>query len=613
MSYFSYICALFLSCACSAIIRLDVKLKQIVLFSSLTLVLAFFCQCGHRDADGYGQEYPLEAEAYAAIDSCMAYMDSDPQRAHRMLDSVHEAGVMSRQRCQYLHAMVAFEGENRQDSALMMCNHLLDEGDFGDDRLLEAEICELASNICYGCNRYIEVLEYADRGIALCHGLEQMRSDEAAMMGRAGAAHQQLGHLDEARQTYDRALGLLREDTSFGGLIALISLQKKQVGLYREAGDYDRMIETCRAMLERVERFDRDPSTVDPRPTTMTTSGEATHDFADFYQTQIYARLATAYRLKVEQGATADPRADRDSAKAYVDKWLQTSGSQSPRNMLYALRELYFVGRRAEFEASKLVAAEAFGSDTLVFDYIEYLRLMAEDAASRNDMQASAGYLQRAVVVNDSIRRHELLRTFAEQMSVHMVQEAQLAQLDAEYRLSRNWIVIAFLIALLLAVVAINVLALVNRRRRRALDAVQHDLEETKEEVIDLEQQLEEVKAERTTVNMTSLYQRIEQAMSAKKLYLDPDLDIKTLAEEVGSSRTSISACINSITGKTFRNWLSEYRLELFVQMLMANPETPIEELTIQCGYKEQSTFRRQFKAAYGMTATNYRKQQQIQ
>lgn len=576
----------------------------------LALMLPLFCQCdSHPDTDGYGKEYPLDSESYASIDSCMAYMDTDPARAHRMLDSVRDAGIMSPQRCDYLHAMVVFEGEHQIDSALMMCNHLLDQGDFGDDHFLEAEICELATNITFSCDRYIELLRYAHRGIALCHGRERMRSDEASMMGRAGTAHQQLGELDEARQTFDQALAVLSDDSSFGALNARISLLKKQAGLYRETGDFDRVIAVCHEILDQVERFDRDPSFVDPRPATMTEPGEATHGFADFYQTQIYAALAAAYRMKVEQGVSVHPEADRDSAAAYVEKWLHTDGSHAPHNMLHALRELYFTGHRAHFDAAKQEAREAFGSDTLVLDYIEYLKLMAEDATSRGDLNTGVSYLRRVARLNDSIRQHELLRTFSEQMSIHKVQEAQLAQLDAENRLSRTWILTALLGTILLTSIVINMLVLVNRRRRRALETMQQDLDETEEEVYELVQQLEEVKAEHAHDNMKALYQRIEQAMNEKQLYLIPDLDIKKLAEEVCSSRTSISQCINSISGKTFRNWLSEYRLKLFVQMLEQYPDVPIGDLMTRCGYQEQSTLRRQFKAAYDMTVGEYRKQ----
>lgn len=97
--------------------------------------------------------------------------------------------------------------------------------------------------------------------------------------------------------------------------------------------------------------------------------------------------------------------------------------------------------------------------------------------------------------------------------------------------------------------------------------------------------------------------------MSEHRLYLNPDLDVKMLAEEICSSRTVTSLCINNVTGKTFRQWLSEYRLAMFVRSLQDHPDASIEDLILQSGYKDQSTFRRQFKATYGMTAGEFRRQ----
>ncbi len=586
------------------------RIRQASLSVFLVVFLAFFCQCSSRpDADGYGQEYPLDTESYDVIDSCMAYMDSDPVQAHHMLDSAQAVGIISPQRCDYLHAMVTFWGDNKPDSALMICNRLLDEGRFGDDHFLEAEICALATNITSSLSRHIEVLQYANRGIALCHGHERMHSDETTMMGRAGVAYVVLGRFDEASETYDRALALILEDTSFGGLNARISLQKKQAILYHEMGEYDRVIAVCHEILELVNRFDRDPSFVEPRPKTMTEPGEVTHGFAEFYQSQMYIRIANAYRMMVEHGISTDPKAHKDSASAYVEKWtLISDAHQFQNNIAEALPELYFTGYKAVFESARQLAGESFGSDTLVAEYVDYLTLLARESASRHAMDQSNGYLQRAVSVSDSIRRRELVRSFAEQAAAHMVQEAQQAQKDAEYELARNRMYIALLVTILLALVLINVLVLRNRHNKKIIETVQQNLQESQQEIMDLEQQLEEVKAERQQNNTKELFQRIEQVMVEKQLYLNPDFDLKMLAKEVGSGLTNLSLCINGITGKSFRIWLSEYRLALFVRMLEDNPDGSIDELMYSCGYKEQSTFRRHFKATYGVTVSEYRK-----
>ena len=580
------------------------------------IIVAFaclFCQCTvHHAADDAGSDYP-SLETFTAIDRCMSFMTIDPPRAHQMLDSLQDAGLMSRPRCDYYHAMVIYSGEHLHDSALVICDRLLDAGQFGNDRYLEEEICVLASDITACSNRHVATLRYANRGIALCHGDEKMQDDEALLLGRVGLAEQELGRTEQARQTYARASQLLSEHTTFADLVTLISLQKKQAALHSETRQYDQAIALYQEILALVNRFDRDPSFIGQRPATMQESGDATHDFADFYRSQLYGRIACCYRMKIEQGLSVETKADTDSVQAYIDQLYLTERSQAPDILASILPELFFLGKKAAFDQAKPIVAELHRGDTLTNEYAEFLMLLAADAKSSHDLAASNAYLERALVVGDSIRHRDLTRMLAEQMSLNMVQEQKLARLDAERQLAVNQtkvrVLSAIICILLVAAVIIIYLARKSRERQQMLERAQQDLAETQEEILELNQQLEETIPDHTPDNIKALYERIERAMAEKKLYLNPDLDLKMLAEAACSSRSVVSLCINSVTGKSFRLWTSEYRLSLFEQKLHDNPDESIDILMAQCGYKDQSTFRRQFKAAYGMTVSEYRRQ----
>ncbi len=581
---------------------------------SYLLLIAFswlFCQCVNRhDDDDMGKDYPSR-KTFAVIDNCMSFMNTDPQKAHCMLDSLAQENLMTKQRCDYYHAMVIYSGENNIDSALIICERLLEKGEFGDDRYLEEEICVLASNITSSSNRHLETLKYANRGIAICHGDETMRDDEASLMARVGEAEQSLGRLEAACQTYDRARELLSENKSFGGLIAFISLQKKQAGLYSEEKEYDKVIGICHEVLELVERFDRDPSFVNQRPETMQESSYATHDFADFYQCQMYGEIARTYRLKIEDGLSADAEADADSVKLYIEKWGSTLGSHSPSSIAPVLRELLFAGKKKEFYDALPVVEDMFKGDSLTSEYVDYLTLVATDASDCGDLKKSNIYLKRALVVSDIIRRREMLSELSEQMSLNMVQEEQLARQDAEYQLTILKITIVLLSMLLaMAIVAVVIILMLIRKmkeRKKLLNSTQKDLTQSKVEIKNLARKLENAKIERKYESSKSMFERILIVVEENKMYLDPQLDIVSLADAIGKSRSVVSACINKNTGKPFRQWLLEYRLELYVKMMMENPDASLEDLAMECGYQDQSTFRRQFKLKYGMTPRQYR------
>ncbi len=588
--------------------------KKISLIAASILISLIFCQCQtSREEKANGLDYPSQ-ETFRQIDVCMGYMNSDPLLAHHMLDSLRAEGLMTQARCDYFHAMVIFGGENQYEPALAICDSLLNEGKFGDDPYLEEEICVLASNITQGAHRHLETLEYANRGIAICHGVENMRKDEATLMARVGTAEQSMGHIDKAIETFSRARALLNPSESFADIVALIALQRKQASLYRQSKEYDKVIGGYREILDLVERFDRDPSFVQQRPENMLESGDGTHDFANFYKSQFYGYLALAFHDKIRTDQSLNPQADKDSVRLYYEKWLHTEGSQSPDYQTTMMRVMFFLGEKSEFEQAKSVAEEFYRGDSLISDYLDYLNLLARDEASKGNYKACSDYQQRALVVSDSIRQHELMQELSAQMSINMVQEQQLARQDAE-RLLKQQRLINILLSTVLGIIVIATLIITfltrkNRENQQIIEKAHHDLNEAKEDVEKLAQQLEQSNAEKAAMHSALTYERIEKAMSDEKLYLDPELDIIKLSKAVGSSRSSISACINHTTGKSFRLWLSEYRLSLFVKKLgEASETTTINEIAYQCGYKDLSTFRRQFKTVYGMTAREYRDQ----
>lgn len=591
------------------------KTVFLIVFTLMSLV-ALFEQCkpdSRQDIDGYGAEYPRTREAYVVIDSCMELMSEDACKAHHILDSLAESRMISPQRTSYLHAMVLYSAEHDADSALAVCDRLLDEGEFGDDRFIEEEVCVLASSIATSQGRLLLSMRYANRAIPLCHGDERMRGDEATLLLRVGAAQQEMGHTQQALDTYAKALELLQQDNSFSGFIGYLSLKKKQASLFFESGEYDMYIRLCHEVLDVIKSFERDPSIAGQRPKTMQKPGDATRDFADFYEVQIYNSIARAYRMKIESGKSTDAKADADSARLYMERWMLTSNSHSPDNQASALRELYFNGKVEAYHQAKQAVCELYRNDSLLPEYVDYLSLLAMEAADEGNLRASNAYLQRALTVSDSIRRREMLSSLSEQIALNRVQDQELARQDAENQLEFhkiiNLLLAAVIVFILVAGIVIVCLMHKNKQSKHIIEMTQQDLTYTQEEIRELTQQLEEQKAERVVANNKALYERIMHAMDVDKIYLNPDLDIKIMAEELCSSRTIISVCINSITGKSFRQWLSEYRLALFVEMFKANPETPIEDLMARCGYQDQSTFRRQFKATYGMTAGEFRKQ----
>ena len=102
----------------------------------------------------------------------------------------------------------------------------------------------------------------------------------------------------------------------------------------------------------------------------------------------------------------------------------------------------------------------------------------------------------------------------------------------------------------------------------------------------------------------------LKKAMEEDKVYLDPALNLQTLATHIGLPAKTVSAVLNQHLDKSFNEYLNEYRVEAFKQKLQ-DPAT--EHLTIvgvafECGFNSQPTFQRVFKELTGKSPTEYRK-----
>lgn len=108
----------------------------------------------------------------------------------------------------------------------------------------------------------------------------------------------------------------------------------------------------------------------------------------------------------------------------------------------------------------------------------------------------------------------------------------------------------------------------------------------------------------------TDLFQALEKLMSEQKVYMDNLLTKDKVAELLGSNRTYLSQIINEQTGKTFTQYINDYRIQDAIRRL-SDPENqiPLKALSVELGFNSSTTFYKQFQTATGMTPAQYRSQ----
>lgn len=112
------------------------------------------------------------------------------------------------------------------------------------------------------------------------------------------------------------------------------------------------------------------------------------------------------------------------------------------------------------------------------------------------------------------------------------------------------------------------------------------------------------------TYKEQSLRKRLQAEMDMQKVWMQPDLTIKTLAARLGTTQHTLRALINQRLGfDNFSAFINRYRIEA-IKSELADPnrsDTTILEIALKNGFNSVSPFNQAFKAIEGMAPSEYR------
>ncbi len=105
---------------------------------------------------------------------------------------------------------------------------------------------------------------------------------------------------------------------------------------------------------------------------------------------------------------------------------------------------------------------------------------------------------------------------------------------------------------------------------------------------------------------MQKLYEKIIVFVEEKKPFTDPEFSIQTLALKLKSNPTYVSRALNHEGGKSFTEFVQEYRIEMVKKEIESRNGRTLEEIYKRAGFKQQTTFNRRFKDITGSTPSEY-------
>jgi AraC-like DNA-binding protein len=106
----------------------------------------------------------------------------------------------------------------------------------------------------------------------------------------------------------------------------------------------------------------------------------------------------------------------------------------------------------------------------------------------------------------------------------------------------------------------------------------------------------------------SKLSQLIVDKMESEKLYLDPDLNLKTLSASCNLPSRTVSQHINQDLNKTFHDFVNHYRIEDVKHKLNEGlfENYTILSIAFDCGFNSKASFNRVFKQQTGVTPSEY-------
>jgi len=118
-------------------------------------------------------------------------------------------------------------------------------------------------------------------------------------------------------------------------------------------------------------------------------------------------------------------------------------------------------------------------------------------------------------------------------------------------------------------------------------------------------------KIEEDIDELKKVFGDIEEYLKRNKSYLNPDLNLKTLAILMGVSQKEISKGINTFSGTNFHGYINQYRVTE-AKIILQNEEYEkysMAGIGEESGFNSKSSFYNNFKKEVGLSPKEYRDQ----
>ncbi|MGJ8693954.1 MAG: helix-turn-helix domain-containing protein [Thalassotalea sp.] len=122
----------------------------------------------------------------------------------------------------------------------------------------------------------------------------------------------------------------------------------------------------------------------------------------------------------------------------------------------------------------------------------------------------------------------------------------------------------------------------------------------------------EEIGKEPLQENYLSTFNELNKLVNTNQLFLKPRLTLSDVSEFTGLQVRDISRAINTVTNKSFNEYINEYRIKHICQALDTCSPHSLTRLYTDAGFSSKASFNKVFKEYTGMTPSEYKSQNKV-
>lgn len=287
---------------------------------------------------------------------------------------------------------------------------------------------------------------------------------------------------------------------------------------------------------------------------------------------------------------------------------------------------------------SSLIAAILQNTGTVYFDKGEYQKAIDNSQkawkmyAGLNDsyalMQLSQNYIeiysrinkpdsvvkyfQKYKELSDSLFSQQTASSIAEMQTKYETEkkekELELSTIQIERQKSKLVLMAILIIALIINSVVFYIFH--RKKHQKNLLLAKANLENRQLQEALTKNNIRTAISDKTT---NEILEKLTHELENKKCYLEPDLNINTLAQLIGTNREYLSQIIHKTYDKNFNEFVNYYRVQEAIEILRKIATNGHENLTMETvaeksGFKYTSTFNPAFKSVMNMSPTEFKK-----